>query len=74
MVSETKGPEGRDGTLSKLNVAVDALNLAKDVCGYPPAQAAFAAASSLLTMIRARGLQFCGDWLWTHVFTGHHGQ
>ena len=56
MTSETKRPEGQDGTLSRLNVAIDTLNLAKDVCCIAPAQAAFGAASGLLTMIRVHGL------------------
>ena len=52
MASESQRPEGRDNNLSKLNVAIDALNVAKVVSGIVPAQAAFGAASALLTMIR----------------------
>ena len=61
MSSETQRLEGRDGSLSKLNVAIGALDIAKDVCSIAPAQAAFGAASALLTIIRVRGLQSCYD-------------
>ena len=61
MYSETQRPEGRDGSLSKLNVAIGALDIAKDVCSIAPAQAAFGAASALLTIIRVRGLQSRGN-------------
>ena len=47
-------PNRRDGVLSTLDVAIDGLNLAKDLCGILPAQAAFGAVSVLLTMIRVR--------------------
>ena len=74
MTSETQQPEGQDGTLSRLNVAIDTLNLAKDVCSIAPAQAAFGAASGLLTMIRVRILRICGDLFLKHVHPGHYGQ
>ena len=74
MTSETQQPEGQDGTLSRLNVAIDTLNLTKDVCSIAPAQAAFGAASGLLTMIRVRVLRFCGDLFLKHFHPGHHGQ
>jgi hypothetical protein len=52
MTSETQPSEGQDDTFSMLNVAIDALTLAKGVCGIAPAQAAFSASSALLTTIR----------------------
>jgi len=45
-------PEGQDGTLSSLNVAIDALNLAKEASGATLAKAAFDSTSFLLTKIR----------------------
>jgi hypothetical protein len=63
-----------DGALVTLNAAIDILNLAKDACGIPPAQAAFGAVSILLTMIRVSSLQFCGDGLLVHIYPGFHGQ
>ena len=74
MASDIQRQEGRDSALSKLNVGIDALNLAKDICSVAPAQAAFGAASTLLTMIRVRGTGFLGDWFQTWLSPGHHGQ
>lgn len=54
MDANSRPPEARDGTLSSLNVAIEVLNLAKDITGIAPAQAAFGSASALLTMIRVR--------------------
>jgi len=45
-------PKRRDATLSSLNAAIDAMNIAKDVMGMTPAKAAFASVSVILTMIR----------------------
>ena len=52
MASTSQEPKGRDGVRSALGLAIQALNLAKDACGIPPAQVAFATASVLLAMIR----------------------
>ena len=41
-----------DTTLSFLNAAIDAMNIAKDVLGMTPAKAAFGSVSVILTMIR----------------------
>ena len=51
-------PKGRDGVISTLDVFIQAINVAKDTCGIPPAQIAFGSASVLLTMIRVRFLAF----------------
>ena len=57
MTPESQQPKkGHDNTLSRLGMAIDALNLAKDVCSFPPAQAAFAAAGVLLATIKVLGL------------------
>ena len=74
MASESQPPKGHDTALSGLGMTIDVLNLAKDVCGFPPAQAAFGAAAFLLTTIRVRGLRFCGDGFPTHVSPGFRGQ
>ena len=52
MVSASKPQTGRDLVLPTLDVFIQALNIAKDVCGIPPAQIALGSASTLLTMIR----------------------
>jgi hypothetical protein len=45
-------PERRDGALPSLNVAIEAMNLAKEALSMTPAKAAFGSVSILLTMIR----------------------
>jgi len=47
-------PKGRGGALSSLNVAIEVLNLAKEVSDITPAKAAFGSVSVLLTMVRVR--------------------
>jgi hypothetical protein len=47
---------GRDKAISMLNVAIDALNLAKGASGVTPANIAFATAGSLLSLIRVSSL------------------
>jgi hypothetical protein len=66
--------KGSDGALLTLNAAIDILNLAKDACGIPPAQAAFGAVSILLAVIRVSSLQFGGDGPLVHIYPGFHGQ
>ena len=44
MASKTQRPEGRDDTtVSRLNIAIDALTLTEDVCGIAPTRASFGA-------------------------------
>ena len=51
----SKRQKRQENILSSLNVAISALDLAKDACGsFPPAQAVFGSVSILLTMIRVR--------------------
>ena len=52
MVPKPKQPKGRDRTLSTLDVFIQALDLAKDACGIPPAKVAFGTTRVLLAMIR----------------------
>jgi len=49
---------GRDGTLSSLSVAIEAINVAKEVSSITPAKAVFGSVSALLTMIRVRFLSY----------------
>ena len=42
----------RGGTLSSLNVAIETMNLAKEISSVTPAKAVFGSVSVLLTMIR----------------------
>jgi hypothetical protein len=59
MDAELQQPKGRDGVLSALNVAIEILNLAKEICPIPPAKAVFGAVRALLTMVRVRFLLSC---------------
>jgi hypothetical protein len=54
MASTSQQSTGRDGVLPALDIVIQGLDLAKDTCGIPPAQAVFGIVSALLTMIRAR--------------------
>ena len=64
----------RDGALSTLNIAIDALNLAKEVSSITPAKAAFGSVSILLVMIKVRFLLFCDEVLQVHKQPGFDGQ
>jgi hypothetical protein len=61
-------PKGRDAVLTTLNLLIQALNVAKDDCGIPPAQVAFGSASILLTMIRVCLSLLREEKLSAHVF------
>ena len=74
MTSKSQQPEGRDGTLSTLDVAIDVMNFAKGVSVIAPAQAAFGSVSAILTMIRVHSFLFCGDRLPVHVYPGFYGR
>ena len=62
--------KGRDGVLSTLNVTIETLNLAKEICSITPAKAAFGSVSAILTMIKARFLLSFGCGLPAHVSPG----
>jgi hypothetical protein len=73
-MAQTSQPQnGRDVVLPTLDVFIQALNIAKDACGIPPAQIALGSAGTLLTMIRVRFPSFCSDEPLTHVYQGHDG-
>jgi len=59
--------KGRDGTLSSLNVAIEAMNLAKEIFSIAPAKAVFGSVSNLLTMVRVRFLVFYDQMFHIHV-------
>jgi hypothetical protein len=54
MASISQSQKARDVALPTLDVFIQALNIAKDACGIPPAQIALGSASTLLAMIRVR--------------------
>lgn len=74
MASSSQQPKPRDGVLTTLKVVIRGLDLAKDACGFPPAQAVFGSVSALLTIIMVRfPLVLRDDELLTHVYSGRHG-
>jgi len=58
MDAKSQRSNGQDGALSSLSVAIEAINLAKEVSSITPAKAVFGSVSALLTMIRVRLLSF----------------
>jgi hypothetical protein len=56
MAPNSERHKDRDGTLTALNVAIDGLNLAKEISSVTPAKAVFGSVSVILTMVRVRFL------------------
>jgi len=52
MEAKSQRPKGRDKTISTLNAAIDALNLAKEAASITPAKVVFGTVSLILTMIK----------------------
>jgi hypothetical protein len=74
MTSTSQRPKGRDRVLSALDIVIQGLDIAKDSCGIPPAQAAFGVVSALLTMIKVHFPLPCDKLRPTHAHLGHHVQ
>ena len=75
MTDKSQQLKEKDGpVLSTLNVAIDALNLAKEISSATPAKAVFGSVAILLTMIQVCLLHFCREILWVHTQLGHYGQ
>ena len=58
MATKSSGLQGSNDTLSTLDVAIQDLHRAKEACGVPPAQVAFASVGDLLTMTAVRSTRF----------------
>ena len=52
MDAKSRQPKGRDNTVSALNVAIEALNLAKELSSHTPAKAVFGTVSIILTTVK----------------------
>ena len=64
MEADSLRPRDRDGALSLLNAAIEAMNLAKEISSLTPAKAVFGSVGILLTMIKVRLLSpSCDDEL-----------
>jgi len=73
MTDKPKRLKGQDGVLSSLDVAIDGLNLAKELSSITPAKAVFGSASVLLTMIRVSLPPFGDEIFWAHTQPGLDG-
>jgi hypothetical protein len=65
-------PQG--GALSSLNMAIDALNLAKEVSNVTPAKVIFSSVSVLLAMVKVRSRFFYNTIHRVHMSPGLNGQ
>ena len=74
MSDNSQRPKGRDGALSMLNVAIDGLNLVKELSSVTPAKAVCGSVAVLLTMIRVKFLPVFDEMFQVHVLSGHDGQ
>ena len=72
MASSSQRPTGRDDSLSRLNLAIDALSRAKDISGVALAQvqAPFSSVYALLTVIRVSFVLLRGNGSPVHVSPG----
>ena len=67
MTDKSQRPKGRDGVLSSMNMAIDGLNLAKEISGVAPAKAVFGSVAVLLTMIKVCFLPVCDETFQIHT-------
>jgi len=73
MTDDSQRQKGRDGALSSLNVAIDGLNLAKEISSITPAKAVFGSVAIILTMIRVSFLLFYDGIPQAHARPGFDG-
>jgi len=71
MTDKSQRPKERDGALSSLNVAIEGLNLAKELSSITPAKAVFGSVSVLLTMIRVSFFFFYDETFQVHTQPGY---
>jgi len=74
MQTKPQRPNGRNGTLSSLNIAIEAMSLAKEASSITPAKAVFGSVSILLTMVRVRLLIPYDRKCHIHPWPGFNGQ
>ena len=56
LTMDAQSQRRRDVTLSSLNAAIEAMNLAKEIASVTPAKAVFGSVSVVLTMIKVSSL------------------
>ena len=71
MAATSQRPSRREGTISLLNAAIEAVNFAKEASSVTPAKIAFASAGVLLTMIKVCSL--CNEMFQAHTHSGIDG-
>ena len=74
MDADSQRPEWRDGLFSSLAVAIEALNLLKEISSVTPAKAVFGSVGVLLTMIVVRLPPFSDGTFQAHAESGLDGQ
>ena len=67
MATTSQRPERREGSLSLLNAAIEAMNLAKEISSITPAKVVFGTVSVILTTVRVRSPLFCNDLFHVHT-------
>ena len=67
MAGESKQRKGRGKVIPALNLAISALNLAKDATSNTPANPVFASVANLLTMIQVSSHLFRDDIFQAHT-------
>ena len=68
MATKSLRPKARDAALSRLDVAIEVLNVAKEISGIAPIQAALGSLGGLLTVIRVRSLLLRGGRAFDFMF------
>ena len=74
MATKSQKSKTRDGLLSSLDVAIDVLNLAKEISNATPAKAVFGSVGTLLAMIKVCSTLFRDDESPSQIYSGLHGQ
>jgi len=59
MKAESQRPEGREGTIGRLNAALEAMSLAEKVSSITPAKIVFGSVGVLLALIKVCFLLLC---------------
>jgi len=74
METGSQRPEGREGAISALNAAIEAVNLAEKISSIPPAKTVLGSVSALLGAIRVFFLPFYNDLRQVYTQLGLNGQ
>jgi len=67
MATKSQRPKGRENSVSLLNAAIDAMDLAEKISSITPAKAVFATVGVLLAMIKVCLLLCCGEMFRAHA-------